>query len=184
LLWCDTKVVIGCNQYYKDYDACYTQWLKTPNIVEPRCLRAAPKEGQSDFGSASRIPEAVTSDYTPSPVPPKRFHDRHPDNINAPPQQAARSPAVAQPAAGPTDYVVQVATFRSESEAAGEFRRLQFQHPQFLGTLQQRIQRVELGASRTFYRLGLGPLSTKDQAHGLCKSLIAAGEKDCLVRRQ
>jgi SPOR domain len=87
-------------------------------------------------------------------------------------------------ATGQTGYVVQVATFRSESEAAGEFRRLQSQHPQFLRTLQQRIQRVELGASGTFYRLGLGPLSTKDQARGLCKSLIAAGEKDCLVRSQ
>ena len=90
----------------------------------------------------------------------------------------------ALPATEGTVFIVQLASFRSEDEAAGEFRRLQSQHPQLVGTLQQRIQRFELGASGTFYRLGVGPLSTKDQAHGLCKSLIAAGEKDCWVRSQ
>ena len=57
-------------------------------------------------------------------------------------------------------------------------------HPQLVGALQQRIQRADLGASGTFYRLGVGPLGNKDQASRLCNSLIAAGEKDCLVRRQ
>ena len=65
-----------------------------------------------------------------------------------------------------------------------EFRRLQSRHPQLVGALQQRIQRADLGASGTFYRLGVGPLGSKDQASRLCNSLIAAGEKDCLVRRQ
>ena len=80
--------------------------------------------------------------------------------------------------------MVQLASFRSEVEAAGEFRRLQSRHPQLVGALQQRIQRADLGASGTFYRLGVGPLGNKDQASRLCNSLIAAGEKDCLVRRQ
>jgi SPOR domain len=124
-------------------------------------------------------PIAIAMFLQQHPQPKSHYH--HPDNIHAQ-QQAARPPAVAQQAAGQTDYVVQVATFRSESEAADEFRRLQSRHPHFLGTLQQRVQRVELGASGTFYRLGVGPLSTKDQAHGLCKSLIAAGEKVCWVR--
>jgi hypothetical protein len=61
---------------------------------------------------------------------------------------------------------------------------LQSRHPQLVGTLQQRIQRADLGASGTFYRLGVGPLGNKDLASRLCNSLIAAGEKDCLVRRQ
>jgi hypothetical protein len=245
--------VIGCNQYYQDSDACYAQWLKTPSIVEPRCLPSAPNASQSDFGSPARIPETVKVFFERHPdidgqqqathpqveyvlvymltcwtpqmgirpicgrwydtpalckfaaqlvkgktrcVPRKAYRpaiythpeasrkaERHrlPDKIYAQ-QQAARSRAMAQPATRQTGYVVQLATFRSEDEAAGEFRRLRFQNPMIVGALQQRIQRAELGASGVFYRLGLGPLSTKDQAHGLCKSLIAAGEKVCWVR--
>ena len=99
-------------------------------------------------------------------------------------QLAALTPATTPAVAGGTGYVVQLASFRSEAEAAGEFRRLQSRHPQLVGTLQQRIQRADLGASGTFYRLGVGPLGSKDLASRLCNSLIAAGEKDCLVRRQ
>ncbi len=99
-------------------------------------------------------------------------------------QLAALTPAATPAVAGGTGYVVQLASFRSEAEAAGEFRRLQSRHPQLVGTLQQRIQRADLGASGTFYRLGVGPLGSKDLASRLCNSLIAAGEKDCLVRRQ
>jgi cell division septation protein DedD len=110
---------------------------------------------------------------TPPPAPAAR-----------PQQQAALIPATAPAVTGGTGYVVQLASFRSEAEAAGEFRRLQSRHPQLVGALQQRIQRADLGASGTFYRLGVGPLGSKDQASRLCNSLIAAGEKDCLVRRQ
>jgi hypothetical protein len=97
LLWCDTKVVIGCNQYYKDSDACYAQWLKTPNIVEPRCLPAAPNEGQSDFGSPARIPEAV-----------KVFFERHPDSIDAQHQRLPGKRGDPEPPLGsrPTGYGV------------------------------------------------------------------------------
>jgi len=162
-LWCSSHDLNQCNRIYASRGRCIEEFMTAPT-EDARCL-------------------PLKFDTPPAAFQNQKSQDRHPNNIDAQ-QQGARPPAVAQPAAGQTDYVVQVATFRSESEAAGEFRRLQFRHPQFLGTLQRRIQRVELGASGTFYRLGVGPLSTKDQAHGLCKSLIAAGEKDCLVRRQ
>jgi hypothetical protein len=79
---------------------------------------------------------------------------------------------------------VQLASFRSETEALGEFQRLSQRHPGLVGTLASRVQKSDLGASGTFYRLGVGPLATKEAATKLCNSLIAAGEKDCLVRRQ
>jgi sporulation related protein len=123
--------------------------------------------------SAARITPPPAARITPPPAPAAR-----------PQQQAALIPATAPAVSGGTGYVVQLASFRSEAEAAGEFRRLQSRHPQLVGTLQQRIQRADLGASGTFYRLGVGPLGSKDQASRLCNSLIAAGEKDCLVRRQ
>jgi hypothetical protein len=139
------------------------------SVQPPAQAAQAPPAARAQQPSAQRI--------TPAPAPAPR-----------PQQQAALIPATA-PAATPavatgTGYVVQLASFRSEAEAAGEFRRLQSRHPQLVGALQQRIQRADLGASGTFYRLGVGPLVNKDQASRLCNSLIAAGEKDCLVRRQ
>jgi SPOR domain len=122
---------------------------------------------------AARVQQPSPARITPPPAPAAR-----------PQQQAALIPATAPAVTGGTGYVVQLASFRSEAEAAGEFRRLQSRHPQLVGALQQRIQRADLGASGTFYRLGVGPLGSKDQASRLCNSLIAAGEKDCLVRRQ
>ena len=122
---------------------------------------------------AARVQQPSAARITPPPAPAVR-----------PQQQAALIPATTPAVAGGAGYVVQLASFRSEVEAAGEFRRLQSRHPQLVGALQQRIQRADLGASGTFYRLGVGPLGNKDQASRLCNSLIAAGEKDCLVRRQ
>jgi hypothetical protein len=83
LLWCDTKVVIGCNQYYINYDACYNQWLKTPGVVEPRCLPAAPDDaGRSDFGSASRQ-AFIPNDIYPLTLPGMKLHDRIPDTVTS-----------------------------------------------------------------------------------------------------
>jgi cell division protein FtsN len=79
---------------------------------------------------------------------------------------------------------VQLASYRSQAEAQSEYQRLKARHGGLLGDLPPSIQKAELGAAGTYYRLGVGPLSTKQSASNLCNSLIAAGEKDCLVRRQ
>jgi cell division protein FtsN len=56
-------------------------------------------------------------------------------------------------------------------------------HPNLVGNLKSRVQQASLGQSGTFYRLGLGPIADRNAATRLCDQLIAAGEKDCLVRR-
>ncbi|MET0481451.1 MAG: SPOR domain-containing protein, partial [Aestuariivirgaceae bacterium] len=134
---------------------------RTPAVQAP-----PPAAARAQQPSAARVQQA------PAPRPQQQQ------------QLAALTPATTPAVAGGAGYVVQLASFRSEAEAAGEFRRLQSRHPQLVGALQQRIQRADLGASGTFYRLGVGPLGSKDLASRLCNSLIAAGEKDCLVRRQ
>ena len=72
----------------------------------------------------------------------------------------------------------------SEPEALSEYKRLAQRHPQLVGSLDSRVQEASLGQSGAFYRLGLGPLPDRNAAAKLCNDLIAAGEKDCLVRRQ
>ncbi len=100
----------------------------------------------------------------------------------------ARAPAApaarpAPPAAG-GGYVVQLASYRSQADAVREYQRMKARHGRLLGGLAPRIQKKDLGAAGTFYRLAVGPLPSREQARRLCNALIASGERDCLVRRQ
>jgi hypothetical protein len=42
--------------------------------------------------------------------------------------------------------------------------------------------KADLGANGTFYRLHLGSFSSKQAAKTACTNLLAAGERDCLVK--
>ncbi len=79
---------------------------------------------------------------------------------------------------------MQLAAYRSEQEALGQFQQLRSRHSNLIGNLPPAVQQTNLGASGTFYRLGMGPMSSKRAATELCNKLIAAGERDCLVRRR
>ncbi len=84
---------------------------------------------------------------------------------------------------GGSGYVVQLASFRSEAEAQAEYSRLASQHSGIVGNLPSRVSQAKVSGS-TRYRLGLGPLASREEASKVCSSLVAAGERDCLVRRQ
>ncbi len=86
-------------------------------------------------------------------------------------------------ASGGAGYLVQLASFRSEAEAQSEFSRLRSSYPDVVGSLPPRISQASIGGS-TRYRLGLGPVSSRDKATQVCNSLFSAGERDCLVRSQ
>ncbi len=57
-------------------------------------------------------------------------------------------------------------------------------HSNLLSSVPPAVQKTILGASGTFYRLGMGPFQSKQAATELCNKLTAAGERDCLVRRR
>ncbi|HEX7109765.1 MAG TPA: SPOR domain-containing protein [Aestuariivirga sp.] len=98
----------------------------------------------------------------------------------APAQEQAAPTQVASAGSG---YFVQLASFKSQAEANAEFGRLKSKHAGILGTLPSAINPATVSGS-TRYRLALGPLASRDQATKICSSLIAAGERDCLVRKQ
>lgn len=100
--------------------------------------------------------------------------------------QAFAPPAPSQPApqTGDTGYVIQLAAYRSEGEAMTQYQQLKARHANLVGNLPPSVQQTNLGASGTFYRLGMGPMQSKQAATELCNKLIAAGERDCLVRRR
>ncbi|MCB1380328.1 MAG: SPOR domain-containing protein [Alphaproteobacteria bacterium] len=84
---------------------------------------------------------------------------------------------------GGPGYLVQLASFRTQSEAQSEYDRLRSRYPNVIGNLPSNISQATVAGS-TRYRVGVGPLSTREQASKVCSSLFAAGERDCLIRSQ
>jgi hypothetical protein len=101
----------------------------------------------------------------------------------APVQQQPAAPAPAQVASAGSGYFVQLASFKSEAEASTEFGRLKAKYAGIIGTLPSAINPATVGGS-TRFRLAVGPLASRDEATKICSSLVAAGERDCLVRKQ
>ena len=112
---------------------------------------------------------------------------------DAPPPPAARSvPAPTQPnpyraAALPSsadagNYVVQISSQRSESEAQASFRAVQAKYPNVLGPRQPLIRRADLGSKGVYYRAQVGPFATAEDANQLCSNLKAVGGQ-CIVQR-
>ena len=99
----------------------------------------------------------------------------------APAKKAAAQTQVASN--GASGYYVQLASFKSQAEASTEYGRMKAKHPDILGGLPPVINPATVGGS-TRYRLALGPLGSRDKASSICNSLVSAGERDCLVRKQ
>lgn len=137
---------------------------------------------------------SVTPQQTPTRIRTGRFSDQEPGGDTNSSTQLALAPTPQQqpPQQPPPQqeeqpltggrYLIQVNSFRSESEAQEEFKKMQSRHPSLLGSYSSLIQRADLGATGTYYRLRIGPIDTRSRASKLCVSLIAAGERDCVVR--
>ncbi len=82
-----------------------------------------------------------------------------------------------------TGFYVQLASFRSEAEAKTEYGRIKAKYGAVIGNLPPVINPASVGGS-TRYRLAVGPVPTFEKADSVCKSLRAAGVRDCLVPRQ
>ena len=99
--------------------------------------------------------------------------------------QAATSAPVQQPVAVPNaasgGFVVQLSASRSEQEALSAYTNFQNRFPA-LANRSPNIQRADLGNRGIYYRLGVGPLATRDDANNLCSQLRAQGLSDCFVR--
>lgn len=73
---------------------------------------------------------------------------------------------------------VQFAAVKSDADAKAKWSKLQSQYS-VLKTLALRVQKADLGAKGTFYRVQAGPMSL-DQAQSVC-SKVKDSKGDCLV---
>lgn len=126
----------------------------------------------SDAGAAATQPAAPATQVASAPTQTKQ--------ATAPAATKKAAPAQPQASTG-GGYVVQLASFRSDSEAKAEYSRLAGAYPSIVGPLKSQIRQASVGGS-TRYQLGLGPLPTRGDATRVCGELIAAGESDCIVR--
>ncbi|CAN5369031.1 hypothetical protein BH10PSE7_BH10PSE7_27550 [soil metagenome] len=99
----------------------------------------------------------------------------------APPEAPpAKTAAVeTEPKAAGGKYVAQLASFQSKAEAMAEYNRLQSQHGDVLNGLKPTVTASNISGR---FRLGVGPVATREEASNICNALISAGERDCLVR--
>src|SRR5262247_2482851 len=148
-----------------------------PSGNEPRKVQTITirPDQQMALAPASNPPQTV-----PAPAPPPAA--RAPAPAAAPAPASTRSvaiPPATEPKAG--NYVVQVASQRSEADAQASFKSLQQKYPSVLGSYQAMIRRADLGDKGVYYRAQIGPFATAEQAKEVCSSLKSAGGQ-CIVQ--
>lgn len=105
------------------------------------------------------------------------------------PAPALEKPAAVAPAPDETQvalasgYVAQLASFRSRQEADTEYGRLKSKYGGILQGTSPIVSEATIAGS-TRYRLAVGKFASKGEASAICSRLIAAGERDCLVKTQ
>jgi hypothetical protein len=143
-------------------------------VAEVETIQAEPITTQSIAPQAALTQSQPQPATIPEPAP------------AVPSEQASIAPALpaqTQPTHGTgTIFSIQLASYKSEADALAGFEQLRHQHGQIVGSLRPSVQKTELGASGTFYRLHLGSFASKQAAKNACTSLLAAGERDCIVK--
>jgi hypothetical protein len=140
-------------------------------------------------------PPVVTANPPPAaPAPPRVASPppRHtastplslsPGDVSPAAPRAVAPPANAQARAPTTgNFMVQVASQRSEADAKASYRTLQSKYPNVLGGRESFVRRADLGTKGVYYRAMVGPFTTGEQAVQFCTSLKAAGGQ-CIIHR-
>jgi len=105
--------------------------------------------------------------------------------VKAPVRPApVRQPVVLTPPAnGHSDWVVQVASTRSQEDAANVWSKLKGKFPRLVDGKYGDVVRVDLGNKGIYYRTRVAGLADKSSAQSLCSAFKAAGE-DCFVTKK
>ncbi|MGI9373523.1 MAG: SPOR domain-containing protein [Hyphomicrobiales bacterium] len=126
-----------------------------------------------------------------APIPPPEPTQQVASLQQTPPPAPVQQVQQPQPAPAPTQqpvsdgaYIVQLAAYKDEGSARSGYSDLQGRHPSILGSYQPIISQTKVGSFGTFYRLQVGPISNSQSARQMCSTLLAAGEKDCTVKRR
>ncbi len=137
----------------------------------------------SDNGAAATTQTAEASNETVIVEPVPEQQNSAGTTVAALPDTTTTRQIAKPTVAAGTGYLVQLSSFRTQAEAQAEYGVLSGKYPAIIGAMTANIKQATVGGS-TRYQLGLGPTATRDQAAKVCSALLAAGERDCLVRKQ
>jgi len=138
------------------------------------------------------------TDVTPSALPEQPLKIERPEPVIQAPEPVV-SPApvvkrpvavspVSQPSAGSvasrkSDWVVQVASTRSQADAKAVWMELKRKYPSLVSGVYADVKRADLGDKGIYYRTRIAGLVDKSAAQALCKSFDAAGQA-CFVTKR
>jgi hypothetical protein len=158
------------------------------NPDQPKRVKSVPL--RSD-GPAQPAPAPQSQNNGPIQLAPNAQQAQEPDTqavpqpsrTNQPPAAtrttiASLGPSPSSQASG--NYVVQVASHKTQEEAQGAWANLRQQYAQIFGNRNADIRKVDLGDRGTFYRAMVGPMN-REQANALCQNLKTQGA-GCIVQ--
>src|SRR5665213_1181725 len=149
--------------------------------VEPLIL-VPPNKAEASM-ARSTAPKATQQAALTVPASSDTGGGLYGDAPAAAPANPVRTAVASAPAsAGDGRFQVQLASFASQAEANAEYQRLAAKHGAIITRYAPIIEPAQV-AGTTRYRLNLGPMATNDIAQNVCSTLIAAGERDCLVHQ-
>lgn len=166
---------------------------QTPSIQAPASVAAKPQQPSAKPNPA---PQQQVASAAKPPVPPAQQNAApsvgqliaklEAASLPAAPAKAAPQPAKPAPTSAPAaggsgSWRVQLASVRSEGEAAAEWRRLAGRHPDALGGLSMQVAKVDLGEKGIFYRVQ-GAGADEARAKSACAQLRAQNVGCVVVR--
>jgi cell division septation protein DedD len=142
------------------------------NFNKARSVEVAQIEPQP-LTTQSTTEAAPPSAAQPQPAPQQQAA------LIAPKPQASQTAIPQRPLSG---FVIQLASYKTEADALAGYDMLRQQHASIVGSLTPNIEKTDVGAGGTFYRLHLGSFPSRQAAKSVCSNLLAAGERDCIVK--
>jgi cell division protein FtsN len=121
-----------------------------------------------------------TPTVQPAPVTETPVTRPSPRSVETP--QPASEPAP-QPATGNSEWIVQVASLRSQSEAAATYAQIKAKNSTILSPFRSDIVRVDLAEKGIYYRARVAGFGSRADASAVCDRLKAAGQS-CFVARR
>jgi hypothetical protein len=172
-----------------------TMVVRPDGSVETPAIPALPTEAAPAGAApveAAAAPAPAAEPQLAAVAPPQPAEQQP---VQAAPQEAAapapepkpkpkQQTAAATPQAAPSKYVVQVGSKKNQTEALASFADMQQKYPTLLANYRPIVQKADLGAKGTWYRLRIGPITDKTAASKLCSQLKSQGLPDCLVMAQ
>ncbi|MDC0663076.1 SPOR domain-containing protein [Marinobacter sp. SS21] len=133
------------------------------NTLEPGTPSAQPADNDRQSQ-----PEAISTNRNqraPAEQPQNfRFYEMLPDSEVIPPKVEEYTPGPAQQT---YNYLVQTGSFRSQSDAERQRAQIAFQG------LRAKVSRIDLNSGSTWYRVNVGPFTTRSQMNSALDKLVA-----------